>query len=283
MEQKISPLVTPAELLALYKKENIILIDAGSGNDAREKYLQNHLDGALYVDLNTQLADIKPDAASGGRHPLPTVLQFAAVLGQLGISPESHVVVYDDKNASNAAARFWWMLLSIGHKKVQVLNGGFQAAVKAGFPVNAETVMAVPAETYNNAGWSLPMAGMQEVEKASKDEQYLVIDVRSEERYKGITEPIDIIAGHIPGAVNIPFTTNLDADGFFLPAEQLKEKYTNAFSNIKQENIIVHCGSGVTACHTLLAIAAAGFKIPGLYVGSWSEWSNNKMPVAKNV
>jgi thiosulfate/3-mercaptopyruvate sulfurtransferase len=283
MEQKIFPLLKPDELLALYKKENIVLIDAGSGNDAREKYLQNHLDGALYVDLNTQLADIKPDAASGGRHPLPTVLQFADVLAQSGISPDSHVVVYDDKNASNAAARFWWMLLSIGHKKVQVLDGGFQAAVKAGFPTNAITVDAMKAETYNNVDWILPIANMQAVEKAAKDNEHLVIDVRSEERYKGITEPIDIIAGHIPGAVNIPFTTNLDADGFFLSAEKLKEKYENAFGNIKQENIMVHCGSGVTACHTLLAIAAAGFKIPGLYVGSWSEWSNNNMPVAKNV
>ncbi|MGG9961094.1 sulfurtransferase [Ferruginibacter sp. SUN106] len=282
MQTKIFPLIRPDELLTSYKKNNIILIDAGSGNDAKDKYLQSHLDGALYVDLNTQLADIKADAASGGRHPLPTVAQFAAILGQLGISPDSHVVVYDDKNASNAAARFWWMLQSIGHKKVQVLDGGFQAAVKAGFPVNAATVVPEPTTVYNNAGWILPMASMQEVEKAAKDDQYLVIDVRSEERYKGITEPIDIIAGHIPGAVNIPFTTNLDAEGFFLPADKLREKYENAFGNTEQENIIVHCGSGVTACHTLLAIAAAGFQIPGLYVGSWSEWSNNKMPVAKD-
>ena len=133
MTQKISPIIKPEELKAL--KDNYVLIDARAGApDVKDKYLESHLKGALFVDLDHQLADIKPNAAHGGRHPLPEPQKFAEVLMQLGIGPTSHVVVYDDKNGANAAARFWWMMRSIGHEKIQVLDGGMQAAVAAGFP-----------------------------------------------------------------------------------------------------------------------------------------------------
>jgi len=277
MNQPLSPLIQVTELLELYKSEHVIIVDASNGKNAYENYQHQHLDKALFVDLNTQLVDIKEDHANGGRHPLPTIEQFSETLSGLGISKESHVVVYDDKNGSNASARFWWMLKAIGHEKVQVLDGGFQEAERVGFPINSEKVILKKSEPYAIEDWKLPVSTIEEVEKVAKDHRHIVIDVRDSERYRGEKEPVDLIAGHIPGAINIPFTENLNEMGLFLSPEKLKEKYLKAFDAIPTDNIIVHCGSGVTACHTLLAIACAGLDIPKLYVGSWSEWSRNKV------
>lgn len=280
MSQELFPLIKADELLQLHQKEKLILVDASGGG--KENYLKNHLEGALFVDLNTQLADIKPDVSVGGRHPLPTFEQFSKTLSDLGISANSHVIVYDDKNSSNAASRFWWMLKAIGHKKVKVVDGGFQAAVKAGFPATDRTEIPGKAEPYKIENWKLPLADIHAIDKASQDNDFLIIDVRDEERYNGEKEPIDLVAGHIPNAINIPFATNLNSEGFYLSADELKKKYQQAFKNKEPEKIIVHCGSGVTACHTLLAIAAAGMEIPKLYVGSWSEWSRNGRPMEKS-
>lgn len=276
MTQTIFPLIQATELAALSKSKNILIVDASNGKDAFENYQRQHLDKALFVDLNTDLADIKENVAEGGRHPLPTLAQFSETLSRLGISKETHIVVYDDKNGANAAARFWWMLKAVGQEKVQVLDGGFQEAVKSGFPVNANKVVPNKSAPYVIQGWQLPVVTMDEVEKAARDQNHIVIDVRDPERYLGEKEPIDLIAGHIPGAINIPFTENLNDKGLFLSSKELNQKYLNAFDGIPTDKIIVHCGSGVTACHTLLAIAAAGLDIPKLYVGSWSEWSRNK-------
>lgn len=277
MTQTIFPLIQATELAALSKSKNILIVDASNGKDAFENYQRQHLDKALFADLNTDLADIKENVTEGGRHPLPTLSQFSETLSRIGISKETHVVVYDDKNGANAAARFWWMLKAIGHEKVQILDGGFQEAVNSGFPVNANKVVPNKSAPYVIQGWQLPVATMDEVEKAARDQDHIVIDVRDPERYLGEKEPIDLIAGHIPGAINIPFTENLNDKGLFLSPKELNQKYLNAFDGIPTDNIIVHCGSGVTACHTLLAIAAAGLDIPKLYVGSWSEWSRNKV------
>lgn len=268
---KTLPIIQPAELLAL-NPQDFVLIDASAGSKAR--YDESHLNGAFYADVNTDLANIA-DFAVGGRHPLPSLAQFASVLQKFGIDKNTHVVIYDDKNASNAAARFWWMLKAIGHQKVQVLNGGFNAAVKAGFATNSEIPTAHKVGTYTVSHWNLPLADINEVEMASKTGSQTIVDVRDANRYAGLTEPIDLIAGHIPNAINIPFTENLDENGLFLAPNILKEKYQKALANSKTENTIVHCGSGITACHTLLAIDYAGMEIPKLYVGSWSEWSRN--------
>jgi thiosulfate/3-mercaptopyruvate sulfurtransferase len=274
-----TPIIQPEDLLKL-NIEDFILIDASAGSKAR--YDENHLLGALYVDLNTDLADIK-DFASGGRHPLPTTEAFGILLGNLGIGEASHVVVYDDKNGSNAAARFWWMLKAIGHRKVQVLNGGFEAGIKAGFPTNSDKPQAISQKPYPVNGWNLPLASISEVEEASKTGEQTIVDVRDATRFAGLTEPIDLIAGHIPAAINIPFTENLDAEGYFLAPDILKEKYNKALTNIDAAHTIVHCGSGVTACHMLLAMDYAGLPIPKLYIGSWSEWSrNDKEMVLRN-
>ena len=192
--------------------------------------------------------------------------------------------MYDDSKGANAAARFWWMLKAVGHDKVQVLNGGLQAAEQFGFPMQTGINIPVPAaENYPMQQWLLPIAQMDEVEQVSQKNDYLVIDVRDAYRYNGESEPIDLIAGHIPGAENIPFTENLDAAGLFLQPDVLKEKYAQITEGKSTDHIIVHCGSGVTACHTLLAMSYAGLEIPKLYVGSWSEWSRNAKEIVKHV
>lgn len=279
MNANLSPIIKPIALLSLYQNDDLILIDASNGKDAKENYAQQHLEGALYVDLNTQLADIKPDVSIGGRHPLPSIEKFSATLTNLGITPKNHIVIYDDKNGSNAAARFWWMLKSIGHKKVQVLDGGFEAAVKIGFPISSKKEIPLKTEPYKIEKWLLPQANITEIDKIYQNGNFMIVDVREKDRFDGAKEPIDLVAGHIPNAINIPFSTNLDSDGFFLSPEELKNNYSKVFGTKKSENIIVHCGSGVTACHTLLALDYAGIEIPKLYVGSWSEWSRNNRPI----
>ena len=280
MAEVIYPLIEAEELVNAYQSKNIILIDARTGNDAHEKYLREHLKGAFFVDLEKQLADIKMNAANGGRHPLPHPEKFAQLIGDFGIGTESDVVVYDDKNGANAAARFWWMLRAIGHSKIQVLNGGYDYAVKAGFPTNSGEEVPPKKEKYTANKWLLPIATMDEIEKAAADKSFTVIDVREKMRFDGEYEPIDLIAGHILGAINIPFTNNLNENGLFLSSDELRNKYKERLESVEPENVIVHCGSGVTACHTILAMNSAGFTIPTLYVGSWSEWSRNNKPIA---
>ncbi len=279
MEQIISPIISPGELVILNKTRKLVMVDARTGVNAQEEYLQKHLKGALFVNLDTDLADIKSSFSDGGRHPLPDPVNFSDVLTKLGITPSSHVIIYDTKNAANAAARFWWMLKSIGHEKVQVIDGGFDAAIHAGFPISSEKEEVSVSEPYGDIAWRLPLSNMQEIENVSKNKDFLIIDVREKKRYDGDTEPIDLVAGHIPGAINIPYTNNLDNYGFFLSPEKLKKIYEPEIEGRKSGNLIVHCGSGVTACHTILAMDYAGMQIPKLYVGSWSEWSRNDKPV----
>jgi len=283
MKAEISPIIQASELLRLYKTDNLVIVDVSNGKDAKTNYEAKHLKGALFIDLNTQLSDIKEDLSIGGRHPLPKIENFAATLSQLGISENSHVIIYDDKKGSNAAARFWWMLKSIGHKRVQVLNGGIQEAEKNNVPLSSKTEGINKAELYRGGNWKLPLVEIDEVERISKMEGSLVIDVREAKRYNGEMEPIDLIAGHIPGAINIPFTENLDENGIFLSSKELKIKYEKLFDKVNSEHIVVHCGSGVTACHTLLAIAYAELDIPKLYVGSWSEWSRNDKTIETEI
>ena len=275
----ITPIIEVEELLKIYKNSEVVIIDASNYKNAKINYEIEHLDGAIFIDLNTQLADIKADFSHGGRHPLPNVETFSKTLTELGITKSSHIVIYDEKNGSNAAARFWWMLKSVGHEKVQVLNGGFKEAKNNYFPLSSRIVNHLRANIpYQIEKWNLPTIEIAELEKIEQSSNFIVVDVRDKERYEGKNESIDLIAGHIPGAINIPFTENLDENGLFLKPNELRTKYKTIFGKIKSENIIVHCGSGVTACHTLLALNYAEFEMPKLYVGSWSEWSrNNKM------
>ena len=161
MNENISPIIQASELLNLYKSENLIIVDVSNGKNAKLNYDAKHLEGAIFVDLNTQLAEIKNDLSIGGRHPLPKIENFAKTLSNLGISPKSHVVIYDDKNGSNASARFWWMLKSIGHEKVQVLNGGIQEAEKNNFPLSSKTEIINKTELYKFDNWKLKIAEIE--------------------------------------------------------------------------------------------------------------------------
>lgn len=270
-------IISPSELRLL---NNIRFVDARSGPDAHKRFLDGHVHGAVHADLDKDLADIKPNAADGGRHPLPDPGQFADWLGKAGINPESHVVVYDDKAGANAAARFWWMLRALGHKNVQVVSGGLQALEKEGWELTTEEPAPSPVSSYPAKEWQSPVADIQEVAAAATDANRLVIDVREGFRYRGEKEPIDTVAGHIPGAANLPYIENMDAAGNFLSKDELRDKYEQLLGDISPTEVIVHCGSGVTACHTLLALEEAGFSGAKLYVGSWSEWSRNDRPVA---
>ena len=271
----LSPIINANELLEIKDFKELIIIDASNRGD----YEKEHLSNAQFVDLNTQLSDIKDDVSKGGRHPLPQIQDFAQLISELGIHPENHVVVYDRSSAANAAARFWWMLRAFGHKKVQVLNGGFKTAKEIGYPTDDKPVQLQKSKAQEVSDWELNTIDIEEVDQLRKQKNSKIIDVRSPERYRGESEPIDLIAGHIPGAINIPYETNLDENGLFLEPEVLKQKYLQAIENTESEDVVLHCGSGVTACHSILAMAYAGLDIPKLYVGSWSEWSRNNMEI----
>jgi thiosulfate/3-mercaptopyruvate sulfurtransferase len=276
----MKPLITPTELQALLAAKPVVLLDARTGPHAQQAYQAQHLRGALFIDLNQDLASPAPNPAEGGRHPLPKLPVFAQLLGQLSIGPDSHVVVYDDKEAANAAARCWWLLRAMGHATVQVLDGGLAAALAVGCPTSTGSEVPMARSTYSGTAWQLPTVTIAEVERATQTGSHLIIDVREGARYRGETEPIDLVAGHIPTAINVPFSTNLAADGRYLTPERLREKYAAILGSRLPSEVIVHCGSGVTACHTLLAFAQADLPIPNLYVGSWSEWSRTGRPVA---
>ena len=278
----MSPIISSSELKNI-PAENLIILDARTGKEAKQNYLEKHIKGARFIDLDKDLAEIGENAAFGGRHPLPSVEKFAETLSGLGIAEGAHIVVYDDKNASNAAARAWWMLRSFGFEKVQVLDGGMQAAEKTGLEFSSVEEKFDKAPLIQKKQWLLPVSSLEVVENELKNDSSTVIDVRDAYRYKGESEPIDLVAGHIPGAINIPFSENLDENGNFLSPEILKEKYSQLLKD-KPGHLIIHCGSGVTACHTILALDYAGFPVPDLYVGSWSEWSRREgKEIAKDI
>lgn len=274
------PLISAADLRARLTTEPIVLLDARSGPGARAHYAAGHLPGAQFVDLEQDLAQPGPDAARGGRHPLPPMADFARLLGRLGIGPTTPVVVYDDKSGANAAARAWWLLRAAGHRAVQVLDGGLPAAAAVGLALSTDQPFPFPTGHYPFSEWQLPIASQVAVQQASRDGFRLIIDVREAPRYRGETEPIDLIAGHIPGAINVPFASNLDGTGCYLAPAALRTKYEAVLQGRNPADVLVHCGSGVTACHTLLAFEQAGLALPSLYVGSWSEWSRNDNPIA---
>ena len=261
--------------------KDVVIIDVRMGVDAHERYLVGHLPRAIYANLDKDLSTKPADPAYGGRHPLPSPAEFAATLTRWGITPSTHVIVYDDKNEVMGGARLWWMLRAIGHKNVQVVNGGFKAAVDAGVPLSTDDYKPVLAATsYPVPSGFAGTVDIVETGKAAEDADRLVIDVREEARYLGRTEPLDLIAGHIPGAENLFLGKNMGPDGKYLGAAALKELYNEAFGDTKPENVILHCGSGVSACHTLLGMASVGITEPKLYVGSWSEWSRRGLPIA---
>jgi thiosulfate/3-mercaptopyruvate sulfurtransferase len=246
-----------------------------------EAYVKGHIPGARYADLNRDLSS--PITAHTGRHPLPAPDVFAARLGELGVGDDTQVVAYDDANSS-MAARLWWMLRWLGHEAVVVLDGGFKAWVAAGGAVESGEAATRTARTARFTPRVDPRAVLStaDLERALQAGTHLLVDARAAERFAGSVEPIDPVAGHVPGAVNHPFTANLGADGRFLPAAELERRWRERLAGKNAGQLIAMCGSGVTACHHLLSLEAAG--IPGgrLYAGSWSEWIRDpRRPVAR--
>lgn len=235
--------------------------------DARpaKAYAEGHAPNARHADLDTKLAAIE-DPKFGGRHPLPPLDRWLQLLGEWGIAHSTPVVIYDDANGANAAARAWWMLRAVGHVNVAVLDGDWRALSAGADPE--------PQPPYPAEAWQLPTVTMDEVESLRTDPSWRVLDVRTAERYRGETEPIDPVAGHIPGAINLFFGENLE-NGRFKSPDALREQYRALFGDVPTERVVVHCGSGVTACHTLLALEHAGLPGAALYVGSWGEWCRN--------
>ncbi|HEX7829138.1 MAG TPA: sulfurtransferase [Thermoanaerobaculia bacterium] len=240
--------------------------------DARPRvaYDAGHLPNAIHADPDRQLA-APDDPSRGGRHPLPPIERWAQQLGEWGIGPETEVVIYDEQSGANAAARAWWMLRAVGHETVAVLDGGMRAA---GLALTTDVPAPNAREPYPVTTWKRGTVNIDEVDARREDPSWKVLDVRSTPRYRGETEPIDPIAGHIPGAVNLPYTENLDGDRF-KDASALRQQYEHLLGDTPVDRLIVHCGSGVTACHTLLALEAAGLQGASLFVGSWSEWCRN--------
>ena len=214
--------------------------------------------------------------------PLPAPFAFARTVGRLGIEPGDAVVAYDDKGGAHAAARFWWMMRALGHEAVALLDGGIDAAVQAGIETEAgEAPDRRPADYPAPTQWKLPTADLDFVRRQRAEEDWLLLDVRAAPRYRGDAEPFDPVAGHIPGAVNAPYETNLDETGRFLDSPQLRERYESLLAGRRPDRVVVSCGSGVTACHTLAALERAGLTGASLYVGSFSEWCRSEEPCAK--
>jgi thiosulfate/3-mercaptopyruvate sulfurtransferase len=273
-----SPLLAPDDLQDVLAEA--VLLDVRTGPDARARYREGHLPGAHFVDLETQLAAPTDRPELGGRHPLPDAARFAEQLGRWGIGDDTRVVVYDDAGGANAAARAWWMLKAMGHEQVQVLDGGLSAARGAGVELSAEIPTEVDGPPSGARAYRLSVASLDEVDAARRDPKRRVLDARSAPRYRGEEEPIDPVAGHIPGAVNLFHGEHLGERGRFLPAAEVRAQLERALGGVPSERAVVHCGSGVTACQTLLAMAHAGLPLASLYVGSWSEWCRREKPRA---
>lgn len=233
---------------------------------------ESHIPGAVYAHLERDMAG--PIDPATGRHPLPDPGQLAKRLGAWGIDGGTQVVAYDASGGAMAAARLWWLLRWLGHERVAVLDGGWQAWNAAGF----ETDDIVPAPRAREFPRRPSIDEPLDADALTSGAGWQLVDARGAPRFRGEVEPIDPVAGHIPGAVNRPFGGNLDAHGKFLPPDRLRER----FRDVAAEKAVHYCGSGVTSCHNLLAMEHAGLSGSRLYPGSWSEWIRDpSRPVAK--
>ena len=253
------------------------LADAAAGECV---HMAAHLPGARYVHLERDLS-ATPNGRNG-RHPLPERAAFAATAGRLGITRETQVVVYD-RQASMFAARAWWMLRWLGHAPVAVLDGGWSSWQAISGAVESGAVPVQPQAAYPIAHTPSPLVATIDADTLlARLGQLALIDARAPERFRGDVEPLDAQAGHIPGARNRFFKDNLAADGRFKPAEELREEFLTLLDSWPAADVVNQCGSGVTACHNLLAMAVAGLQGSVLYPGSWSEWSSDPgRPIAR--
>ncbi len=274
-------LIDPAALSTLIGSDGLRLVDArfslADPASAREGFLQSHLPGAVHADLDQDLSDLSK--AGEGRHPLPDEKAFTRKLGQWGVQPDHQVVVYDAGDGSMAAARFWWMLKLLGHERVAVLDGGLAAWRVQGLPESTAGDAPLPVAAYPGRFDRSAIVDAAEV-LSRLDESGWLFDARAAERFRGEVEPLDTRAGHVPGAINRPLGLNL-RDGKFKPADELRQELEPLLRGRDASQVVMMCGSGVTACHLLLAFEHAGLHGGRVYAGSWSGWiSDASRPVA---
>jgi thiosulfate/3-mercaptopyruvate sulfurtransferase len=259
--------------------EQVRIIDCryymGDAPRGLKEYIRDHIPGALYFDLEMDLSS--PVKEHGGRHPLPNIDEFIEKLSSAGIDKDTVVVAYDSQ-ASSIASRFWWMLRYLGHEQIYVLDGGYENWVESGYPITADVPLYSRKTFVANLQPHL-IATMEDVQKAIKDKSALLIDSREPKRYLGIEEPIDRVAGHIPGAENYFWREGLTEDTCWKKSIEQEQRFADIPKN---QAVIVYCGSGVTACPNVLALTEAGYTNVRLYVGSWSDWiSYPENPIAK--
>jgi thiosulfate/3-mercaptopyruvate sulfurtransferase len=265
-------LISAAELARHVDDASWLIVDARfdlakpqAGEDA---YRAGHIPHSVYAHLDRDLSSAR--SAETGRHPLPHPHDFETTLRNWGVTSTTQVIVYDADNGA-FAARLWWLLRWAGHSGVAVLDGGIKAWREAGFPESQEIPHRTPSEFEVRPNDSLWLRA-SDVAKKVKDPAWRVLDARAPERYGGKVEPIDPVAGHIPGAINHPFNRNLNSSARFLSPQELQQQYSTSQAGVSNDHTIVMCGSGVTACHLLLALEVAGKPGAKLYAGSWSEW-----------
>ncbi len=268
------PLISAEELGSLLGSVTVLDVRYRTGGPSGpDAFAAGHVPGAVYVDLDTDLAGPPGD---GGRHPLPDPEQFQSAMRRVGVSGDRPVVVYDDW-AAQAAGRAWWLLRFHGHPDVRVLDGGLAAWVAAGGTVDTGVPIGPTGEATRPGDFTIPDDGAARLPLVESEEVpgvRVLVDARAAERYRGETEPIDPVAGHIPGAVNVPTSSNLAPDGRFRSAAELRDLYAEVGATPEageRGEVAAYCGSGVTAVHDILAMEIAGIRA-ALYPGSWSEW-----------
>jgi thiosulfate/3-mercaptopyruvate sulfurtransferase len=276
-----------AATLAALPADGVLIVDcradpAGAGaadpDKPEREYREAHVPGAVHASLEHDLSDLGRKDQGLGRHPLPLEQAFSAVLGRWGWRPGLQVVAYDAGSSALAAARLWWLLRLAGVHEVAVLDGGFAAWRAAGLPVESGTVERTPTEVDLRFD---PRQAITDHASLHADPAPVLVDARAAARYRGDTEPLDRAAGHVPGARNRPYADNLDASGRFKPPAQLREEFAAVLGDTPPEKVVHMCGSGVTACHNLLAMEYAGLHGSRLYAPSWSGWvSDPSRPIA---
>ena len=264
-------LISAQSLMEILGEENTRILDCryslSDSGFGSASYRQGHIPGAIYLDLAEDLSS--PVTAGTGRHPLPAVSEFAKKVGSWGVADDSIVVAYDDGPGA-MAARCWWLLRWFGHQSVYVLDGGLEAWIEGGGAL-LDGVESYPTTEYSGQRQTNYLTDADTLMKVIDDTVSLIIDAREKKRFLGLEEPIDRIAGHIPTAVNRPFQSNLSG-GRFKPIEKLKQEFIDLIGSTPPNQVIHSCGSGVTACHNLLAMEVSGLNGSRLYAGSWSEW-----------
>jgi thiosulfate/3-mercaptopyruvate sulfurtransferase len=265
-------LIQPEELARIAADENVAILDCrhdlARPQWSDQAYAEGHIPGAVQAHLDRDLS--APIGPHTGRHPLPDVAKLAETLGRWGIDASVQVVAYDQGNNAYGA-RAWWLLRWLGHRNVAVLEGGFAAWQEAGLPVSREPAIRKP-RTFTAHPDDSAFLTTAQLQQALSRNSVALIDARGADRFAGENETIDPVAGHVPGATNRPFAKNMDASNRFLPREELRRQWSALLGSRPPAEVISMCGSGVTACHNLLALELAGLTGAKLYAGSWSEW-----------